>query len=196
MIPILAGLIVVVGLVGVAVYAIHKLIRQGRESKEASSPRSRGTRSELEFMFTTVQGLTRRVKAQDTQIEESRLALNLAAEQERIQQTIFQEMSAGVLVFSSDGFLVRANPAARALLGVDTFARRRYPEVLGADSHLAGLISDCLSSGEARRQENLRYELTGGGNHKLQVSVMPVQNSSGKIVAVVCLLNELHPGAE
>ena len=62
--------------------------------------------------------MTLRVKAQDVKIEESRLALKLAAEQERIQQTIFQEMSAGVLVFSSDGFLVRANPAARTLLGV------------------------------------------------------------------------------
>ncbi len=195
MIPILAGLIVVIGLAGVAVYAIHKLIRQGREGGEASSPRPRGTRSASELMFSTVQGLTRRVKAQDTQIEESRLALNLAAEQERIQQTIFQEMSAGVLVFSSDGFLVRANPAARTLLGVDTFARRRYPEVLGADSHLAGLISDCLASGETQRQENLRYELTDGETHKLQVSVMPVQNSSGQIVAVVCLLTEVRASA-
>lgn len=91
MIPILAGLILIGGLVGVGVYAIHKLIGQrGKEGEEASSPRPRGTRSDSELMFSTVQGLTRRVKAQDTQIEESRLALNLAAEQERIQQTIFR----------------------------------------------------------------------------------------------------------
>ncbi len=195
MIPFLAGLIVVVGLVGVALYAIHKLIRQGREGEDASSPRTRGTRSASEFMFSTVQEMTLRVKAQDVKIEESRLALKLAAEQERIQQTIFQEMSAGVLVFSSDGFLVRANPAARTLLGVDTIARRRYPEVLGADSHLAGMISDCLSSGEAQRQENLPYESTDGENHNLRVSVVPVQNSSGEIVSVVCLLNESRPSA-
>ena len=177
----LAGLIVVVGLVGVSLYAIHKLIRQGREGEDASSPRTRGTRSASEFMFSTVQEMTLRVKAQDVKIEESRLALKLAAEQERIQQTIFQEMSAGVLVFSSDGFLVRANPAARTLLG--------------ADSHLAGMISDCLSSGEAQRQENLPYESTDGENHNLRVSVVPVQNSSGEIVSVVCLLNESRPSA-
>lgn len=195
MIPFLAGLIVVAGLVGVALYAIHKLIRKGREGEDASSPRARGTRSASEFMFSTVQELTRRVKAQDVKIEESRLALNLAAEQERIQQTIFQEMSAGVLIFSSDGFLVRANPAARTLLGVDTIARRRYPEVFGAESPLAGLISDCLASGEAQRQENLRYEGTDGENRNLRASVMPVQNSSGKIVAVVCLLREVGASA-
>ena len=197
MISILAGLILIGGLVGVGVYAIHKLIGQrGKEGEEASSPRPRGTRSDSELMFSTVQGLTRRVKAQDTQIEESRLALNLAAEQERIQQTIFQEMPAGVLVFSSDGFLVRANPAARELLGVDTYARRRYPEGLGPESPLVGLIADCLSGGEARREENLRYDSLNGRNHSLQVSVVPVQNSSREIVAVVCLLNELRPGAE
>ena len=71
-----------------------------------------------------------------------------------------------MLVFSSDGFLVRANPAARELLGVvfDTYARRRYPEVLGPESSLVGLIADCLSGGEARREENLRYDSLNSSN--------------------------------
>ena len=82
------------------------------------------------------------------------------------------------------------------MLGVDTYARRRYPEVLGPESPLVGLIADFLSGGEARREENLRYDSLNGRNHSLQVSVMPVQNSSRELVAVVCLLNELRPGAE
>ena len=54
MIPILAGLILIGGLVGVAVYAIHKLIGQGKEGEEVSSPRPRGMRSDSEVMFSTV----------------------------------------------------------------------------------------------------------------------------------------------
>ena len=59
-----------------------------------------------------------------------------------------------------------------------------------------GLIAVCLSGGEARRKENLRYDSLNGRNHWLPVSVMPVPNSSRELVAVVCLLNELRPGAE
>lgn len=187
LIPYLLGLFMAAALMVVALYAVHKMFRRGRESEPTPSPAALPSK-DAEIMVGAVQQMTQKVKLLDEQVENLTQAARVYTEQARIHQEIFKEMPVGLIVFDSDGFLAHANPAARTLLGIDSYARRRYPEVFGPDSPLVSLVTDCLERGTVSRSRAIGFPLLAGEPRTLSVTVAPVPNPSGGNLAAFCLL--------
>ena len=187
LLPYLLGLLMVAGLMVVALYAIHKKFREGRESEPTPAPAAL-PRKDAEIMVDAVQQMTQKVKLLDEQVENLMQAARVYTEQALIHQEILKEMPVGLIVFDADGFLAHANPAARTLLGIDPHARRRYPEVFGPDSSLVSLVTDCLERGTVSRSRTIGFPLLAGEPRTLSVTVAPVPNPSGGNLAAFCLL--------
>lgn len=196
LIPYLVGLFMAVAVILVGLYAVHKFFRQGREGDPSTPPVSLPSK-DAEIMVGAVQQMTQKVKLLDVQVENLMQAARVYTEQALIHQEIFKEMPVGLIVFDPDGFLAHANPAARTLLGIDPHARRRYPEVFGPDSPLVSLVTDCLARGTVSRSRTIGFPLLAGELRTLSVTVAPVPNPSGGILAAFCLLvGSLEPGGQ
>lgn len=192
----IAATVAVAGLLLLVVYALHKALQQGRQelALRAKSPRAT---DEAAFAVAAFQGVLGDLRAQLNEASSLRRAAEQRIdEQGRMLSLIANEMEAGLLVFNREGFLTMANPAVRELLHLDTWARRRYPELLGADSRLSALVQACLESGQALRREPVeRPPAQAGGNRSdesclLEVSIVPLLNPTAAIKGAVCLLRE------
>ncbi len=172
-------------------YLIHKLFKQSRESADlnAKAPRAE---DEAGFAMATMQGVITRMKAQERELSElRRQAEQRAKESARLSDNVIREMPSGLMVFDRAGFITTANPAVRSMLGVDTWARRRYPDILGADSALAGLIRECLESGKTVTRETVEFRTAQGEARVLGMSLSPFHGPASDIEGAVCLLTDL-----
>ena len=113
-----------------------------------------------------------------------------ARESARLSENVLREMPNGLLVFNREGFLTTANPAVRKLLGVDTWARRRYPEILGPGSSLANHVQECLDTARVVAQETVEYETAAGRKLTLGISLSPLRSPSGDVEGAICLVTD------
>src|SRR5947207_563370 len=177
--------------VGLVFYFMHKLFKQSRETTDFG-PKTPRAEDETGFAMAAMQGVITRMKAQGRELSElRRQAEQRAKESARLSENIIREMPSGVLVFDRSGFITTANPAVRAMLGVDIWSRRRYPEILGPASALAGLIRECLESGKTVTRETVEYRTAQGENRVLGMSLSPFHGSASEIEGAVCLLTDL-----
>jgi PAS domain S-box-containing protein len=179
------------GLLVFIVYIIHKMIKDRREEQDLM-PHSPRSDNEPAFAMAALQGVISRMKEQEKELIELRQAAEKRArESARISENIVREMPGGLMVFNREGFITASNPAVRALLGVDTWSRRRYPEILGAQPRLSEHLRQCLETGKALSQESFQSTLPSGERRVLGVSVSPFHDSNGGIAGVVCLLTDM-----
>lgn len=188
----LAGAAVVMGaLLVILVYLIHKAFKEQRQS-EGFVPTTPRTDDEANFAMAAMQGVIAKMKEQEKELVELRQAAERRArESARLSENILREMPNGLLVFNREGFLTTANPAVRSLLGVDTWARRRYPEILGLESTLTQHIRECLETARVIAQESVEFETPTGRKVVLGVSLSPLRGSTGEVEAAICLLTDL-----
>jgi PAS domain-containing protein len=188
----LVGTAVVIGVVLVLiVIGLHKVFARQRQgiTPVPGTPRAEEATA---FGLAALQGVIATLKEQQQELQERcRAAEGRAEMNTRTMETILQGMDQGVLVFDREGFISMTNHAARALLGVDTWSRRRYPEVLGPESQMTGLVWECLQRGAIARQQTLEYHTPHGGVVSLAVSVLPLQGRNGGIEGAVCLLGRI-----
>lgn len=183
------ALVVFGGLV-VLVVILHRAFAKGRqeEALKAKSPREI---DQAAFAMATMQGVITTLKRQQKELEEQkREAERQAEESSRLNQIITREVPTGVMVFDKEGFLVMANPAARALLGIDSWSRRRYSEVLGAESKLVARIRKSLESGETVPWQSLEVRTSQGVSETLKVFLSPFSKSDAGADGIVCLLSK------
>jgi PAS domain S-box-containing protein len=186
-----AAAIVVGGLFIVMVFLVHKAFKDQRKS-EGFVPKSPRVEDESGFAMAAMQGVIAKMKEQEKELVELRqVAERRARESARLSENVLREMPSGLLVFSRDGFLTTANPAVRKLLGVDTWARRRYPEILGPDSSLARHVQECLETARVVAQESVEYETPAGRKLALGVSLSPLRDPNGEVEGAICLLTDL-----
>jgi PAS domain-containing protein len=185
----LGGALVIVGLTVFIVYLLHKTFQQQRKPEDfrPSSPKSQDATS---VMLASMQGVLTRMKARERELE----ALLREAEQRadsstRTLEAVVRDLTAGLMIFTREGFLALANPVARELLGVDTWSRRRYPEILGAESPLAGYLRDALEGGASLRAETVEHRLPNGNVLFLEVTLSVYYGRSGQVEGAVCLLH-------
>jgi nitrogen-specific signal transduction histidine kinase len=100
-------------------------------------------------------------------------------------------MPAGLLLINSTGLITSANPAAETALGVRGLAYRRYTEVLGADSPLARLATQCLVDARTFRRQEVTYTTPAGEPRLLGVTISPILRSAGGVSGAICLLSDL-----
>lgn len=174
-------------------YALHRtLTRASRpDSFEPKTPR---TDNEVNFILATLQGVIVNLKAEQKELtQQHRSEQRRAEESARINEIITREMPTGLMVFDREGFLVQANPAVRALLEIDSWSRRRYPEILGVQSPLTACIRKGLEEGRSTLWELLEVQTQRGGPRLLKVFLSQLSAQNGAINGVVCLVAEV-PG--
>jgi PAS domain S-box-containing protein len=186
-----AGALLAGGLLVFLVYIIHKMIKE-RRTEQDFTPQSPRASNEPAFAMAALQGVISRMKEQEKELIELRQAAEKRArESTLISANIIREMPGGLMVFNREGFISASNPAVRQLLGVDTWSRRRYPEILNAQPRLREQIRQCLETGKALSQESFPSALPSGEQRFLGVSVSPFHDSNGSIAGVVCLLTDM-----
>ncbi len=188
----LVGLILAAaGILVLGAYALHKTLTKARrpDSLEPKTPR---TDNEAGFTFATLQGVIANLKAEQKELaRQHRAEQRHAEESARLNEIITREMPTGLMVFDRKGFLVQANPAVRALLEIDSWSRRRYPEILGVQSPLTACIRKGLEEGRSTLWELLEVQTRRGGPRLLKVFLSQLSSQNGEINGVVCLIAEM-----
>lgn len=186
----LGGGLLIVGLTAFILYTIHKAFQQQRKSEDfrASSPKSG---DESSILLASMQGVLTRMKCRERELEAVlREAEQRADSSTRTLEAVVRNLPAGLLVFTREGFLALSNPGARALLGVDTWSRRRYAEILGAESSLSLHLRNALEAGVPLRAESVEHQLSDGSTVLLEVTLSPFHGRSGQVAGAVCLLQK------
>lgn len=185
------GAVVLGGLLVFMVYLIHKTFQDRRQAREFTPPSPR-SQDEASFAMAALEGVIAKMKEQEKELVELRQAAERRArESARLSENVLREMPNGLMVFNRQGFLTTANPAVRKLLGVDTWARRRYPEILGPGSPLARRLEECLETGRTVAQETLEFQTAAGPPRVLGLSLSPLHTPNGEVEGVICLLTDL-----
>lgn len=185
------GAVVMGGLLVFIVYLIHKSFKERREEREFSAKAAR-LPDENTFATAALQGVITTMKEQEKKLVELRQdAERRARESARLSENVLREMPNALLVFNREGFLTTANPAVRKLLSVDTWARRRYPEILGPDSVLAARVGECLETGRTVPQETIAHTTSSGRALTLGVSLSPLHAADRELEGAICLITDL-----
>jgi PAS domain S-box-containing protein len=190
----LLGTATVLGVLLVVVaYVFHKAVRHALREEEPRPAASRVS-DDAPLIVATLQGVIANLKEQQRKAGDIyRATEQRATETTRLLETVAEEMEEGLIVFSRDGLIRLANPAARKLLTLDTESRRRYPEVFGPESELAALVRACLEGEKVTRGARVELRTAGGEVRVLSVSVMPFRGSSSETAGAMCLLRAWPP---
>lgn len=193
---VVGGTIVLGGLLILLIYVLHKAF-QRRRSEADLKPASPRAANEAAFALATVQsviaGLKAREKELAKQLQEAGQRAEAAA---RTLESVGREIPLGLMLFSRDGFLTLSNPAAHALLGIDTWSRRRYPELLQPESPLTQYIRECLETGKSQTHERVEYVTPEAQTRILEVCLSPWHDRKGQVTGVICLLAEVGASQE
>jgi len=185
---ILGGILLLVGAFVLLVYAVHKVTQRQRKRGNLSPGRLRGG-DDAAFATAALQGVVARMKAREKELNEMlREAERRAETSSRTLEILVRDSPSGLMVFDRPGFLTLSNPAVRTLLGIDTWSRRRYTEILGAESAVTGILRECLETGKNCRDRTVSVQTPQGAMQTLSVSVSPWQGRSGQVEGVVCVL--------
>lgn len=189
---VVGGTIVLGGLLILLIYVLHKAFQRQRSGEADLKPASPRAANEAAFALATVQsviaGLKAREKELTKQLQEAEQHAEAAA---RTLESVGREIPLGLMLFSRDGFLTLSNPAAHALLGIDTWSRRRYPELLQPESPLTQYIRECLETGKSQKHQRVEYVTPEAQTRILEVCLSPWHDRKGQVAGVICLLAEV-----
>ncbi len=187
------GTLLVGMLVVVLIYAVYRMLRGTREGMDMK-PTAPHPQDESAFMVAALQGVISRMKAEENKLREMlRESEQCARANARVLENIVRELPLGVMAFNREGFLTLSNPAVRTLLGIDTWSRRRYPEILGAESTLTECIRECLEAGKDCKGRAVEYRMPAGDLRTLEVSLSLLFSGGGQIDGALCILREQAP---
>jgi len=183
----LGGFLLLGGSLVLLVYGVHKVF-QRRRREESVRPKFAPQGTEGSRFTASLQEVIRRMKAQE---KELRKELRIAEQKARLSEAVFRELPCAALVVDADGYIIRSNQRVRPLLGIDIWSRRRYREILGSQTELAGLIQACLETGTSVDRVAIKYSAPDGKVLDLAVSVAPMGSPGGAVEGVACFLFNL-----
>lgn len=186
------GFLLLAGLLILLLYAVHRLFGRHREQSGSKLSPARPA-DDAAFALATMQSVIAGLKARERELQ-ARLhgAEQCAEASARLLESMAREIPVGLMIVDREGFLTLSNPAGRALLGINTWSRRRYHEILGPESQLAGCIRECLETRKRYERESLAYVTPHGETRALEMSLTPVCSQSGQVEGAVCLLTNLE----
>ena len=187
----LVGVALAAGTVIILVsYFFHRAVRQ-RVGKEGAKDSPVHTEDQTAFLLAAMQGVITGLKEEQQKAEERLRATEQRAEDEgRKLAIVAHEMEEGLIIFDQKGFISLANPAARSILRIDTGSRRRYSEIFGPESELAGKVKECLELGSVIRAAEIEHRDTRGEVHCVIVALVPVRVPNGAMEGAVCLVGK------
>jgi PAS domain-containing protein len=197
----LAGLFLII--IGFLIFAflIIRSMRKDITSESKSLSASPRTES-LEFATATYQGVITSLKQREQQ-----LLGQLAAEARRVEAveglkaTLLDNISTGVITFSSNLLVQQANPAARKLLGYaspinmhvkELFSGMHTVELPSSNGALGGIsqaLRDVFANGAQYRDVPATYSTPQGEGRQFRLILLPVVENGQQVSAALCLLS-------
>jgi PAS domain-containing protein len=182
------GTALAIGAVLILVIAI--LLRSLRkERKEMSiSPGAPRATDDPVFLISSLQAVVAGLKAREKELETLlRDAETRADVSQRTLETIVRATPQGLMIFDVVGTLSIANHAARNMLNLDTWARRRYTDLFTPESQLTLAIRACLENPTAPKSSRARYTSPEATARAFDVSLRPFVGRGGQTAGVVCI---------
>jgi PAS domain S-box-containing protein len=164
------------------------------ERAPVAAGRGDGERDETEFVLKTFQEVVAQLRAKQRELERlTAQASARAATAERFTERVVASLPSGLLAVDSAGRTTVINGPAREILGAgETAGGRGFREILEGAPDLAGLIDNCLRTGEVYRREEVTARPGGGQVRRLGVTVAPVeQREGGEGRGALCLLTDI-----
>jgi signal transduction histidine kinase len=136
-------------------------------------------------MAAALQDAIQKLRAQE------RATAERAEASERLNTQIVNSLTAGLLVVTRGGEVQILNPAGRRMLGLDAQAGSRLSELPRAAAPLAGVIEECLTTGQPIVRRALEMPDAGAVTH-VGVTVSPLGLSDkAPPTGVICLFSDL-----
>jgi PAS domain-containing protein len=123
-----------------------------------------------------------------------------AAALENVSGMVLENIGTGVMMFSSNLLVERANPAARKILGYASPLKMNVSEVFrglqtvelpspnGASGGITQAIRDVFTNGAEYREVPARYSTPSGDSYHLRLALLPIRESGQQVTATLCLL--------
>ncbi len=187
------GLAILLAAVAWLIFAIvRRVFKDSREAQGENMDASPRIENSAAFMTASMQGVIRKLREQEKELERLHRAEKERAEHnERLSEEVTRNMPAGLVMVTAQGIVASANPAAEHVLGVRGLGYRRYSEVLGENSELTQLVGQCIAQGKIFRREQVDHKTPTGEVRRLGVTISPVRSSDEKISGAICLLSDL-----
>jgi len=203
--------VLILGMVVLVGVAIRKLLRDAERSvtDDWSAPNP-SAENPSAFMAASMQGVIEKLRAQERELARlHRLEQERARESERITEEVTRNMPTGLLLLSAKGAITSANPAAETALGFTGMQYRSYSEVLGKDSDLSRMLTECLRDGKTIHRAEVQYARPLGEIRQLGVTISPIKRAvpnysrpatdaaiapaatETKITGALCLMSDL-----
>jgi hypothetical protein len=190
-----ASFVFLAGIVFLGIYLLHKSIRENLKPDDVKPPRLRDE-DDTAFIIATLQAVIAQLKTTGKHLGEKLAAAERRADQNARQtDMIAREIDEAMIIFDAMGFIAHASAPVREALAIDTWSRRRYPEVLASMPSVAEMVSACLETGVETSQELVEFAGRDESARKAAVAVLPVRDRVGSVEAVVCFFREA-PAAE
>ncbi len=177
---------------------VYLLQRSFNRTLKPNKPRPAKVRLEDEAAFTlaTIRAVVTQLKADLKGTQEELVAAERHAEENaRKFDLLAREIDYGLMIFDAEGFIGFSNPLVRKLLAVDTWSRRRYPEIFNDIAPLSELIGACFATGAEVRKKTVEFQGSDGTKRRVEVSVLPTHDRTGAMEVVACMFRELPPPA-
>ncbi len=165
--------VVLLGAVAALILMARKAIRAELQKDWSSSKTD--TDNASAFMAASMQGVIEKLRAQEKELARLHLlAQERAQESERLTEEVTRNMPTGLLLVNASGAISSTNPAAEDALGVRPLRYRSYKELLGSDSGLAQMLTECLQIGETFQRNEVEHVTPEGEVRRLGVTISPI----------------------
>jgi two-component system sensor histidine kinase HydH len=199
-----AGIMLVILLLAIVLIGmvIRKLLRSqsGEAARDWSNPKT-DTDNPSAFMAASMHGVIEKLRAQEKELARLNvLAQERAQESERLTEEVTRNMPTGLLLVHATGSIGTTNPAAEEALGVGPIRYRGYKEVLGSDSDLTRMLTECLVGGKTFHRSEVEHLTPAGEFRHLGVTISPIFRAvrsvvpgqpERKVSGALCLMSDL-----
>lgn len=182
----------------IMILAVFLLQRSLGRSVKRDQPKTSPLKVEDEAAFTlaTVKSVVTQLKTeQQTLQEDLRAAERRADSGARHLEIVTGQIQQGVIIFDLQGYIAFSNPQVRTMLAIDTWSRRRYPEIFKEFLPLPELIAESFETGIDVRTKMLEFQGQDGSKRLIEYSLCPSRNGTGQVESVVCFFREAPPPA-
>ncbi|MBI3405371.1 MAG: hypothetical protein HY046_07920 [Acidobacteria bacterium] len=185
-------------------YVIRKTLRRDpkKEPVDEFAPPPVRTDNESAFLSASMQGVIKRLRDQEKELERlRRIEQERAQQSERLSDAVTRNMPTGLLLVNVTGLITNANPAALAALGIGSVTYRRYAEVFGPDSPMTRLLTQCLREARTFQREEVQHTVPEGSIRQLGATISPIfqppapgqkqEEVPARVTGALCLLSDL-----
>jgi PAS domain-containing protein len=191
LILLVGGAVLFGGILTLGVHLLQRSFSRGLKTDKARHAKVR-LEDEAAFTLATIKAVVTQLKADQKATQEKLVVAERQAEEKARQfEILAREIDLGLISFDAQGYISFSNPLVREMLGIDTWSRRRYPEIFHDIPAVSALIGNGFETGTEVRKKPIEFQGLDGSKRRVEVSVLPTQDRSGARESVVCVFREV-----